>query len=175
MAFTAYLYVKAEKGEIKGFSNEDEKTFDGKNIKEMSRVQAFNHSIRVDTHRQTGESQNSQHTPVMVTLDLDRSVSELYKALTTNQRIVEAKIYFFRAGAGPRSKTTDEQFHNWFTVTVKDARIVGLELRKSLALGDANLPDLIDVTFSYYEICWEDHDENKEASYAWKSKSGTKV
>ena len=173
--YTAYLYVKSEKGEIKGFSNEDEPTKDGKNIKEMSRVQAFNHSIRIPTHAQTGETQGpGQHTPVMVTIDLDRAVAELYKALTLNQRIDEAKVYFFRSGAGPRANKTDEQFHNWFTVTIKDARIVGLELRKALAMGDANLPDLLDVVFSYYEIRWEDHDENKEASYAWKSKSGSK-
>lgn len=174
MAFTAYLFVQSEKGVIKGYTNENEKTSDGKTVKEMSRVQAFNHSIRIPTHAQTGEAQGpGQHSPLSVTIDVDCSMAELYKALTLNSRIQEVKVYFFRAGAGTRaSGKTNERFNNWMTVTLNGARVVGLELRKHHSMEGQNLPDLLDVTFTYYKIKWEDHNDAKEAEYAWMDKAG---
>ncbi len=174
MAFTAYMFVEAEKGVIKGYTNENDKTADGKTVKEMSRIQAFNHSIRIDTHSQTGEAQGpGKHSPVSVTIDVDCAAAELYKALTLNSRIKEAKFYFCRAGAGPRAAgKPNERFHNWFTVTISDARVVGLELRKHQSMEGQNLPDLLDVTFTYYKIKWEDHDDKKEAEYEWANKAG---
>jgi type VI protein secretion system component Hcp len=93
--------------------------------------------------------------------------------MTLNSRILEAKFYFFRSGAGERAGgKPDELFHNWFTVTISDARIVGLTLRKSFAMEGSNVPDLLEVTFSYYKIKWEDHDDKKEAEYEWRKKGG---
>ena len=174
MPFTAYAYFKAEKGIIKGFTGEEDKTNDGKSLKQLSRVQAFNHSIRIDTHQQTGESQGpGRHSPLQLTIEVDCSAAELYKALAENHRFDEVKVYFFRSGAGERAGgKPNELFHNWFTVTLNDARLVGLELRKSLALEGQNLPDLLDVSFTYYKIRWEDHDDSKDAEYQWKKKAG---
>lgn len=176
MPFNAYLYIKAERGELKGFTGEDEKCSDGKSVKEMSRVQAVNHSIRIATQQQTGESQGtSSHSPLMVTVELDRSVAELYKNMSENGRLLEVKLYFFRSGAGPRAAgKPNELFHNWFTVTLNDARIVGMDLRKAFAMEGVNVPDLMDVTFTYYKIKWEDHDDKKDAEYAWNQKTGGK-
>jgi type VI secretion system secreted protein Hcp len=172
MPFVAYMYVKSEKGVIKGFTGEEDKAADGKTFGDMSRVQSCNHSIRIPTHQQTGEAQGQgQHSPLMVTIELDRSVAELYKALTLNYRIDEVKVYFTRAGTGMRAggKPT-ETMHNWFTVTIEDARLVGLDLRKSFAMEGSNVPDLLDVTFTYRKIKWEDHDDKKEAEYDWKKR-----
>jgi type VI secretion system secreted protein Hcp len=173
MPFNAYLYVKAEKGEVKGFTGENEKTADGKTVKDMSRVQAVNHSIRVPTQAQTGEPTGvSQHSPLMVTVEMDRSVAELYKAMSTNARLSEVKLYFFRSGAGVRGGgKTNELFHNWLSITLEDARIVGMDLRKSFTMEGSSIPDLIDISFSYYKIKWEDHDDKKEAEYSWDAKS----
>jgi type VI secretion system Hcp family effector len=175
MAFTAYLFVKPEKGNIKGFTGEEDKTTDGKSCKDLSRVQGYQHKVFIPTHQQTGEAQGpGEHTPLLVTIEVDRAAAALYKALTLNQIITEAKVYFFRAGAGERAGgTPDELFHNWFTVTITDARVVGVELKKTMVMEGQNVPDLIQLTFTYRKIKWEDHDDKQEAEYDWKKKAGS--
>jgi type VI secretion system secreted protein Hcp len=174
MAFTAYLFVEAEKGVIEGFTGEKDKTRDGKSLEYLSRVQSFHHGVRIPTQPQTGEpSGPGQHTPLQITVELDKSVAELYQALTLNQRIKQAKVYFFRSGAGQRAGgSPDELFNNWFTVTIENAWVVGMELRKAMAMGGDNTPDLLDLTFTYSRIRWQDHDDDKEAEYEWAKKAG---
>ena len=176
MPFTAYLYVKTEKGEIKGFTSEEDKTFDGKSLANLSRVQEIQHAVRIDAHPQTGEPQGTaKHKPLKVVIEPDCSVAELYKAMAENQRVDEVKVYFFRSGSGARaSGKPDQLFHNWFTITLTDARIVGMELKKASGGEDAAsvFAFMQRITFRYRKIEWEDHDDSKTAEYDWKRKAG---
>jgi len=176
MAFTAYMFVKTEKGVIKGYSGEEDKTNDGKSLSNLSRVQAFEHGIAIPPHPQTGEPQDTpQHQPVVVDFEPDCAVAELYKAMAENQRVDEVKVYFFRSGTGERAGgKPDQLFHNWFTITLTDARIVGMELKKASGGEDAAsvFAFMQRITFRYRKIEWEDHDDSKTAEYDWKRKAG---
>ena len=169
MAFLAYMYVEGESGsQIEGWSGEEDRTNDGKSVENLVRVQAFDHSVDIPTDLQTGEATGvAQHRPVRLTCNMDQSCPELYDALT-NQARMKIMIYFFRAGGGAKSTASD--FHNWFTITLTDARITSLGVRKAMALEGGDMPDLIDVTFRYRMIGWEDHNSKKVVEFDWKKK-----
>jgi len=175
MSFTAYARFEGESGVIKGFTGEEEKSSDGKSIKDMSRVQSYCLDITIPTHQQTGEAQGpGKVSPLEITIDCDCSIPELYRSMTLNKRLKEVKVYFFRSGAGERaSGKPNELFHNWYTVSIQDCRIVRMEQTKPMVLDpERNLPDLMKVAFSFYKIKWEDHDDKKETEWEWKKKAG---
>jgi type VI secretion system secreted protein Hcp len=169
-----YLEYHKDGKAIKGFTGEKDTTFDGKPCMDLTRVQAFNHALDVETDPQTGEpTATVMHRPVMLTINFDRAVPELYEAFTKSLRL-NAKLYFFRSGHTIRSGGhSDAKYHNFFSITLDDVRVTSIHLRKSLVLSEGQAqPDLVDVTFRYYEIRWEDHEDDKEAHSSWAHKAG---
>ena len=174
MAFVAYMYIEDhdQKKQFKGFTGEEDKTFDGTSVKELSRVQVVDHGIRIPTDIQTGEATGGMnHEPFRVTINMDRVVPHLYKCMTRNVR-VNVRIHFFRSGQGVRaSGKSDPLFSNWYTVKLEDARIVEMKTRKTLAMeADSNIPDFLDIGFSYYKIIWQDHESKVESEWSWAQK-----
>jgi len=174
MADVAYLYVEDNDSgkQLEGWTGEEDQTFDGKQVKNFCRVQACDHSVSIPTHAQTGAAiGQAMHGAYNVTVDLDKFAPMAYQYLSQAKR-VNVKIHFFRMGqSATASGQSDPKFSNWFTVTLTDARIVGLHLHKAMAMGGGNVPDMLDVQFRYYKIRWEEHEDKVEAEYEWKKKS----
>lgn len=170
MAFHGYVHFEdADKGsQIKGTSEKKETCNDGKTTEAMCLVQSAQHILRMPYNEQNGRpTAEAVHFPYQLTINMDRATPELYKHMV-EKRPLNVTIYFF--GSSPENPET----HNWFTISMTDARIVELHLRKSMNIGgNKDLPDLVDLGFTYYHIKWEDHDDSQEAEDSWGEAGGT--
>jgi type VI secretion system Hcp family effector len=173
MAYNAYLYAKSEKGVIKGFTNQEDKTADGKSVKELCKCVGMTHQIHVPINEATHTSDtvgNPMHFPLQVYLEPDCALPTFMRAFHFAERLEEVKLYFFRAGTGLRkSGKPDEKYHNWFTITLKDARLVTVDTQKAPGKSGNSSGALDEVVlgFTYRQIQWEDHDDKKSAEDNW--------
>ena len=169
MPFHAYMFLEhREKGsQIKGNSEKKEKTKDGKTTDTMCLVQAVNHGVRLPYNEQTGTAASEVvHRPYNITVNMDRALPEMYKSMVEKWPL-NVNIYFF--GSTP----SDELTHNWFTTKMTDCRVVDINLRKAMVMGGADIPDLVDFSFTYYHITWQDLDDKVEAEDSWAEAGGT--
>ncbi len=175
MSFVAYLKIENEDGtHYEGFTGEKDQTNDGQSVEKMSRIQEIDHLITVPKDQHTGEiTGSSHHDGYEVTINVDKSLCMLYKAMVEGHRL-NIKAYFFRLGKGETGGgMPDSKFHNWFTVQMEDCRIIKIQFKKATAMErDTNIPDLVALKFSYYKIIWTDHDDGQECQYEWRNKAG---
>lgn len=165
----AYMCVKQNGTAIEDYTGEEEKTKKGDSVEKMFLVQAFNHSVDIATNPQTGEVVDTPNMrQVSVTCNLNRGAVEINKYLTLAKR-VEVTIHFFRMGQHGDDKETH---HNWFSYTLKGARISSATVRSPMAMGGQATPDFMDISFTFEKITWEYHGKKSKMHTAdWKKKS----
>jgi type VI secretion system Hcp family effector len=156
MAEVAYMKIKSDKsGEIKGGCQE-------KDTKGMIEVQAYEHTITVPTHRQTGAATGeTTHGPIVIVKPMDRATPLLQLALSEHHKL-DGEIHFYRTRDGKRE--------HWFTVTFTDARLVTMKDYKELALAGGDKPDLEQLELRYRKIKWSHVIQNKESEADWLAK-----
>ena len=88
------------------------------------------------------------HDPITITKRIDRSTPCLYQALCNNESL-DVTIRFYRPGLGGAG--VEEQF---FTIRLRDARIVSIKSLQDLTMLETSLPFMEDVSIAYKEITW---------------------
>lgn len=147
-AMNAYLKLEGElQGDIYGESeqagHEDE-----------IEVISFNHDVIVPRDPNSGSpTARRHHEPIKITKRIDKSTPLLMKALHDSEKLIVFRLTFMRIGdlAVPE---------NYYTITLEDARIVGVRQKKLNTLNTDNAwsDDMETVWFTYDSIDWTYND-----------------
>jgi len=144
MALNAYLKLKGQKqGAING----------GVTVKgreNQIEVNAVDHQVNRAFDAGTGVPAGStQHQPLVITKDVDKSSPLLYNALANNEILTEFSLFFWT----PSVTGAETQY---YTIVLNNARIVGIKNE----MPNNNYPDLVKlnvrekVAFTYEKITW---------------------
>jgi len=133
-----------------------------KDTKDMIEVQAFQHTITVPTHRQTGAATGETvHGPIIVVKPMDRASPLLQLALNEHHEL-ELEFDFYRTRDGKRQ--------HWYTIKATDVRLVEISTTKEPAWNSGDKPDYETLQFRYRKISWEHKLQNKQAEADWLDK-----
>lgn len=106
------------------------------------------------------------HKPLIVTKENDRSTPQLYQCLVTNEQITIVEIRFFT------SKPTGIET-NYFTITLTDATVSAMKFQKRPTFLPENqrLPELLEISFTYRRIEWNDKLDGITSGDNWMAPS----
>lgn len=114
-------------------------------------VQQVKHNVTTPTDPQSGQPSGQRvHSPLIVTIALNKSVPLLYNAMVQGEMLTKVELHWYRTSVEGK-----QEF--FFSTKLEDAVIVEM---------DCNMPhcqdpqskdytQLIDVAFSYRKIIWE--------------------
>ncbi len=127
-------------------------------------VYGMNHDISIPKDPQSGLPSGKRiHGALTVEKEIDRSSPMLNQALCTGEQLSEVTIkkYFI----GP----TGAEEH-YYTITLEDAIIVGIEPYMPLAFLSENEPyrHMEKVSFTYSKIKWKHEIDGIESEDSWK-------
>lgn len=178
MAYHAFLQVThREKNKvIKALSKKEDTTHTEEkslSVYYMSLIRSANFNVEVgikdDGMTPTGEPKMGRY---IVTVDMDCAYPEYLKALTEKWPL-DVKLFWFG------STDTNEDTHNWMTVTLQNARVVGLSKSKMGGYqGEGEgVPDQVQLAFTYFYFHMRDHDSKLDVdwSFAKPGKKPTKT
>lgn len=157
MSEIAYLKLMDKKSgsQVKGGCIE-------KKFKGMIEVQAYEHTITVPTHRQTGAATGeTMHGPIVLVKPMCQASPLLQLALAEHHEM-EGQIDFYRTRDGKRKF--------WYTIKFTDARIIEIRNVKEPAWNGGDKPDYEAIQFRYRTIAWEHKGANKKAKVDWLEK-----
>ncbi len=128
-------------------------------LEESIEVLAFQHEVSRDFGDGTGLPRGAvQHTPVIITKDLDLATPLLADTLARNGTIPELTLHFFRTDTnGARAP--------YHVITLNDARIVSV--RHARPKGPEGVTRE-EVAFIYNRITWEDVQSGNMAFDNWR-------
>jgi len=113
MGLVGYMTLKGKnQGEIKGSSAE-------KSYKDAVVVLQFDHTVKVPYGDSNATVRgDSQHDPLIIYKEWDKSTPALYKALVTGEHFEKVEIKWVRMNG--------QKYENFFTHTLHDAKIVNV-------------------------------------------------
>lgn len=128
-------------------------------LEESIEVLAFQHEVSRGFGNNTGLPRGSvQHTPVIITKDLDLASPLLADTLVRNGTIPELTLRFFRTDTnGVRAP--------YYVITLNDARIVSIRQERPKGPGGVTREE---VAFTYDRIIWEDVQSGNMAFANWR-------
>lgn len=164
MALNAYLSLKGQtQGNITG--SVIQKGREGKIM-----VIAVSHDVHSPHDPASGlPTGNRQHSPLIITKELDQSTPLLYTALKNNEKMTTFELQFWTIQKLSGGGTGVEKQH--YTIRLTNARICDIRFTM---LNNKN-PELVryaeyeEVAFTYQKIEWIWHMGNKMAMDDWES------
>jgi type VI secretion system secreted protein Hcp len=149
-----YLKVKgAKQGDIKGDVTE-------KGKENLIRTISFQHEVASPRDAASGQATGKrQHSPLVITKEIDKSSPLLMSALTSNENLSEVTLTFYRPG---KAIGVNEL---WYTIALKNASISDI---KSTWVSEKKM-SLEEVSFSYEKIKWTYADGNVTHEDSWGS------
>ena len=151
---TAGAFTEASVGNIYVEGHEDEIL-----------IQSVSHGLSIPRDPQSGQPTGQRvHGAFTITKVVDKSSALLYQALTTGERLTQAKIKWYRTSVSG----TQEHF---FTIELHDAIIVNIQLDMPHCQdpGHAHLVVQEHVAFSYRKITWTHEAAGTSASDDWRA------
>ena len=159
MALPMYLTLKGQKtGEIKGGVTQ-------KGREHSIRIIAASHAIISPRDATSGlPTGRRQHQPFMITKELDQATPLLNSLLVSNENITEWCLDYWQLQ--PRGKEGLV-----YTVRLTNANIASIHHRvENVATpGNAQLPAMEDIQFTYQKIEWTWNDGGISAEDDWES------
>jgi type VI secretion system secreted protein Hcp len=112
-------------------------------------VVGYGYNLSADYDQATGlGSGQRQHRPIRVVKHIDTTSPLLFNALVNNENLTSVTIRFWRPGPGG----VEQQY---YTVTLTNARIVGITPTHSSAAEDAAVPATETISFTFQTIEFE--------------------
>jgi type VI secretion system secreted protein Hcp len=156
---SAYLKIKAQKqGDIKGGVTQ-------KGREGSIEVDSTSHDIVSPRDAATGAATGKrQHKPLVVTIELDRALPQLYSALVNNEVLTTVELKFYRTGAAG----TELQF---YTVKLSNASIASIHFVQpnSKLPEQTRIAETAEVSFTYQKIEWTWTDGGVKAQDDWSA------
>ncbi len=144
MPFTAYLTIKGQKqGQINGGVT-------AKGHENTILVHAFSNEIISPRDAASGlPSGKSQHEPITILKEIDKSSVPLWTALVNNENLTTWQLQFF----APDLKGMEQEI---YTITLTNASIASItqSMLDNEIPADAALPLQEEVAFTYQKITW---------------------
>jgi type VI secretion system secreted protein Hcp len=167
MALNAYLRLTgAKQGDIRG--SVTQKGREGRIL-----VIAASHEFASPRDVASGQaSGRRQHTPLVITKELDRASPLLQAALVSNETITSLTLDFFsasRLGGGPAGGAGVEV--NTYSISLANASIASMRL----VMPNVRDPELAkretyeEIAFTYQKITWTWHDGGIAATDDWQA------
>ncbi len=117
-------------------------------------VSAYSHELISPRDAATGlPTGKRQHTPVIITMRIDKCTPQIYYALVNNENLPDVRFQFWRR----LTSTTEEQY---FTVELLNASVADIKIGPR---------DQMEVSFCYQKIIWTWMDGGISAEDDWEA------
>jgi len=157
MPMPGYLSVNGKtQGNIEGSCNI--KQHEGKIL-----VQGVDHTIEIPKSIQTGLPTGKRiHGPLRITKEIDKSSPKLFQALTSGERITDAKLEYYRISADGKEEL-------YYTVEIKNAIVTSMHKYVPCCLVPENktMGHMEDISFTYETIIETFTPDGIEAQDSW--------
>lgn len=157
MGLNAYLTIE---GEVQG-KVEGSVTLSGR--EGAIEVHAVDHGVESPRDAATGlPAGKRQHKPLNVIKDVDKSSPLLWRMLSTNEKITELRLDFWRPSRSGRE-------FQYYTIELINASIAGIhtEMLDNRIDDNTRLPERESVAFVYQKIIWTWQDGGVTAEDNW--------
>lgn len=135
-----------------------------------SSVIATNHQIISPRDAASGlPTGRRMHKELSVTMEVDKSLPLLYRALVTNENLTEVTVQYFRPPTGEATARAEEQ--QFYTVKLTNANISAIRFQQPNQLNPdtKGLPDTVTIDFTYQKINWTWTDGNITSEDSWQT------
>lgn len=160
-AIDAYLWVDSAKGAIEGHSQRDPKA---------TTVLEFAHGPTKPGDLKTALASGRRiHEPVTVVVKVDHATSQIWKALTSHDKL-QLRLAFYRPLAAAAVSTPAAMQVPYYTLKLGDALVEKVEIvspDKVQDPGIKNDSEYLRVSFTFRTIEWTYSDSSKTNSDDW--------
>ncbi len=157
-AMSAYMKIKGKRG-VAIVGGVTQRGREG-----ASQIVASSHEIVSPRDPASGlPTGKRMHKPFTVTMEIDKAVPLLFKAMVSNDTLQEVSIQYYKASTGGG---VEQQY---YTVKLTNASISSINFRQQNTVNPdlVRYPEMVEISFTYQKINWTFTDGNVSAEDDW--------